>query len=319
VSMSPGSRDSLSSGEQWRLASRKPSLLLRARMTQAIRRFFVDHDYLEVETPHLIPAPAPEPHIDAIKVGDLFLHASPELCMKRLLAAGYPGLFQICRSFRQAERGHLHLPEFTLLEWYRAGIDYLALMAECEEMILFVSRELGLGETLEYGDREINLQGPWQRISVGEAFDQYASISMEEALRSERFDEVMVTEIEPHMGIACPAFLYDYPAPLAALARIKQGDPAFAERFELYIGGLEIANAFSELTDAHEQRARFERDSHRRTKMGKTAYPVSEKFLMALPHMPPSAGIALGVDRLAMVFANQPSIDHVVTFTPEEL
>ncbi|MFH1481880.1 MAG: EF-P lysine aminoacylase EpmA [Pseudomonadota bacterium] len=317
--MSPGSKNSSPPEEHGRLPARRSNLWLRARIIQSIRRFFIEQGYLEIETPQLIPAPAPEVHIDAIKVEDRFLHTSPELCMKRLLSAGYPKIFQICRCFRHGERGELHLPEFSLLEWYHTGIDYMGLMDECEKMILFVAHDQGFGNTIEYLKREIDLRTPWDRISVKEAFRRFASIDMENALESGRFDEVMVKEIEPRVGIPKPTFLYDYPATLAALARLKENEPGLAERFELYMGGLEMANAFSELTDAREQKARFDRDLKQRQQLGKTVYPVPEKFLKSLPHMPPCAGIALGVDRLVMLFANKSRIDDVVSFTPEEL
>ena len=302
-----------------RSADRKQALWLRARVIQALRRFFIDREYLEVETPHLIPAPAPETHIDAIPAGDGFLHTSPELCMKRLLAAGYTRLFQICRCFRQGERGSRHLPEFTLLEWYRTGVDYLALMAECEELIRFVSGELGRGARIRYQGEEILLEGPWERLTVRDAFARFASVSMEEALRNGLFDEVMVTRIEPHLGTPRPTFLYDYPSELAALARARKDDPSVAERFELYMARLEIANAFSELIDPEEQSARFERERAERGRMGRTVYPLPQKFLDDLHHMPACAGIALGVDRLVMLFADETDIGKVVTFTPEEL
>ncbi|MBN1103574.1 MAG: EF-P lysine aminoacylase GenX [Deltaproteobacteria bacterium] len=306
-------------GEEFRLITKKRALRLRAMTIQALRRFFVERGYLEVETPHLIPAPAPEAHIDAVPVGDAFLHTSPELCMKRLLAAGYPRLFQICQSFRQGERGARHLPEFTLLEWYGAGMDYLDLMGECEELVLFVSRELGLGEGISYQGTHIALQAPWERLTVRAAFDRYTSMSAEEAVREDRFDEVMVTEIEPHLGTGRPTFLCDYPAELGALARVKRNDPGLAERFELYMACLEIANAFSELTDPLEQRERFERAREERRRSEKPVYPLPEKFLAALSRMPECAGIALGVDRLIMLFADETDIANVVTFTPEEL
>lgn len=317
--MSPGSKNSSFIEEQQRLSAREPNLWLRARIIQAIRRYFIEHGYLEIETPHLIPAPAPEAHINAVSAGDAFLHTSPELCMKRLLSAGYHKIFQICRCFRHGERGELHLSEFSLLEWYRTGIHYMDLMDECEEMILFVSRYMGLGEEIEYQGGKIFLQLPWEQISVKEAFKRYASISLEKAMEMDRFEEAMVEEIEPCLGIAKPTFLYDYPASFAALARLKEDDQRLAERFELYIGGVELANAFSELTDAREQEKRFERERDKQRQLGKRVYPIPDKFLKALPHMPRSAGIALGVDRLIMVLINKTRIDDVVSFTPEEL
>jgi len=288
-------------------------------MIQAMRRFFVQRCYLEIETPCLVTAPAPEAHIDAFRTDNGFLHTSPELCMKRMLAAGYPKIFQICKCFRQWERGDRHLPEFTLLEWYRTGIDYGDLMDECEELIITLSHEIGYGKKMHYRGMEIHLGKPWDRIPVRQAFQRFASMSMTEALALGCFDEVMVNEIEPHLGTSKPAFLYDYPASLGALSRLKTEDPTLAERFELYIGGLELANGFSELTDAAEQEKRFERELQLRRELGKAGYPMPRRFLQALRFLPQAAGIALGVDRLAMVFADRTRVADVVTFTPEEL
>jgi lysyl-tRNA synthetase class 2 len=317
--MSPGSNDRSSLFERETLSAKRPTLWLRARLIQAIRHFFTEKNYLEVETPYLIPAPAPELHIDAIRAGGAFLHTSPELCMKRLLAAGYPKIFQICKCFRQGERGGRHLPEFTLLEWYRAETDYRGLMDECEEMVSFVLRELGLPPVLEFQGKALDLQRPWPRVTVQEAFERYASTPLEQALAGGRFDETLAFEVEPSLGFPKPVFLYRYPLALAALARLSKDAPGYAERFELYAAGLELANAFSELTDPDEQRARFEMELAKREEQAKPAYPMPEKFLRALPSMPESAGIALGVDRLVMLLSNQKELDPVVSFTPEEL
>ena len=317
--MSPGSKNRFFPEEQKRLANRKNHLWLRARLVHEIRRFFLERNYLEVETPLLIPAPPPEVHIDVIRAGDRYLHPSPELCMKRLLAAGYSRIFQISKCFRNGERGSLHLPEFTLLEWYQTGIDYRILMQECEALIVSVSKGIGIGDRVDYRGKAIDLSPPWERISVVEAFSRYASLDMETAFKKGCFDEVMVQEIEPNLGVTKPTLLYDYPASLAALARLKPDNPEFAERFEIYISGLELANGFSELTDPQEQRARFEKDQLKRLQTGKEVYPTAEKFLKSLEYMPEAAGIALGVDRLAMIFSDSPKIDDVVSFTPEEL
>ena len=317
--MSPESRDKPFLDEQVRLAGRQKYLWQRARMVHAIRLFFIERHYLELETPQLIPAPAPEAHIEAVKAGDLYLHTSPEICMKRLLSAGFTKIFQISKCFRNGERGNHHLPEFTLLEWYRTGIDYKSLMEECKALLLSVSESLGLGGKLHYQGMEIELECDWEKISVSEAFDRYGSLSLPMALEKGCFDQVMVREIEPHLGVTRPAFLYDYPATLAALSRLKSDDPGFAERFELYIGSIELANGFSELTDPREQRSRFERARQRNHDMGKQVYPMPEKFLKSLEYMPEASGIALGVDRLAMIFTNRARIDDVVSFTPEEL
>lgn len=305
--------------EQWILARRRKALQTRAAMIQAIRQFFISRDYLEVDTPVRVPTQAPEAHIDPVMSEGWFLHTSPELCMKRLLAAGYERIFQFARCFRSGERGNLHIGEFTLLEWYRTGIDYRDMMEECEELFIHIAETLGRGQTVTYRGHTIALTRPWERISVSEAFQRHAPLTMEEALERDRFDEVMVSHIEPRIGSIGPAFLYDYPASLGALARLREDDPGVAERFELYLGGLELANAFSELTDADEQRARFTREQGHRQSMGKPPCPEPERFLAALPHMPEAAGIALGVDRLAMIFTDSDTIDDVVAFTPEML
>jgi lysyl-tRNA synthetase class 2 len=305
--------------DSWRLTVRADVLRLRARMIRAIRRFFLDQDFLEIETPLRIPAPAPELHIDAVAAGAWFLHTSPELCMKRLLAAGYSRIFQICKCFRAGERGDRHLPEFTMLEWYRGGADYRTLMDDCEALINTVAREIGLDGVVSWQGRRIVLNAPWERISVRDAFTRYATVSAAEALRTDRFDEFLACEVEPRLGMEHPVFLYDYPVEQGALARVKEGDPGIAERFELYIAGLELANAFSELIDAGEQRRRFEEASCDRQRKGSPVYPMPERFLQALPRMSPSAGIALGVDRLVMLLADKSRIDDVVAFIPESL
>jgi len=305
--------------KNWQLARRKTALHQRAKIVQEIRHFFIHQGYLEVETPHRIPTPAPESHIDAIPSGTWYLHTSPELCMKRMVAAGYEKIFQICPCWREKERGSQHIPEFTLLEWYHTGADYRSLMEECELLIPAVARSIGLGEEVIFRDHVVDLARPWERISVREAFERYAGHSVEEALEKDLFDENMVQEIEPKLGLEKPTFLYDYPAQRGALARLKLEDPAVAERFELYIGALELANGFSELVDPEEQRRRFEKENENRRLMGKAVYSVPEKFLSELGEMPSSAGIALGIDRLLMALLNVPSIDDVVAFTPEEL
>jgi len=305
--------------KNWPLVKRKKALQQRACILQGIRQFFIEKSYLEVETPHRIPTPAPESHIDATPSDTWFLHTSPELCMKRMMAAGYEKIFQICKCWRERERGSLHLPEFTLLEWYRANGDYHSLMEECEGLIRFVARTIGLEQKLIFRSHEIDLSEPWERISAKEAFRCYSKTSMAKALERNLFDEIMVQDVEPKLGIEKPTFIYDYPAMRGALARLKQEDQTVAERFELYIGGLELANGFSELVDSEEQRRRFHIENANRQSFGKPIYSIPDKFLAELDNMPPSAGIALGVDRLVMVFLDVETIDEVVAFTPEEL
>ena len=262
----------------WPLARRKRALQQRAQILQAIRNFFVDQGYLEVETPHRIPAPAPESHIDAVASGSWFLHTSPELCMKRMLASGYDKIFQICRCWRDKERGSQHIPEFTVLEWYRADCNYRSLMEECEALIRTVAAAIGLGKKILFRDQEIDLTGPWKRISVKEAFKHYAQTSATEALKRQLFDEIMVKDIEPNLGIGKPTFIYDYPAERGSLAQLREDDPSVAERFELYIGGLELANGFSELIDIEEQRKRFNEENQTRRLMAKPALSHAGKI-----------------------------------------
>jgi lysyl-tRNA synthetase class 2 len=295
------------------------NLAMRSQIIAAIRDFFKQHDYLEIETPCRIPAPAPEAHIDAQSSGDWYLQTSPELCMKRLLAAGFERIYQICRCFRKNERGSRHLPEMTLLEWYSAGVDYTHMMQQCEALILFVVQRLAIGSTITYQGRTIDLQPPWPRIAVSEAFERYADCSMVQALKSDRFDEMMGLQIEPQLGLQRPVILMDYPSRHGALARTKPGRSDLVERFELYIGGLELCNAFSELTDPAEQRRRFEQESAQRRQTGKPVPALPEPFLNDLQSMPDAAGNALGLDRLVMLLCDTCTIDDVVAFTPEEL
>ena len=305
--------------KNYRQSQIKKNLQLRARVIQAARNFFIDREYLEVETPIRIPAPAPEAHIDAVATGDWFLQTSPELCMKTLLSAGFPRIFQICKCFRNKERGAKHLPELTMLEWYSAGGNYFDLMVECEDLICSIARNLNGNDEINYQGRQIHLHKPWTRLSVTEAFSRYASMPMENALAEDCFDEVMVDKIEPKLGSPRPTFLYDYPASCGALARLKPENRLLAERFELYIAGVELCNGFSELTDPEEQRERFGKEQQLRRSFNKTAYPMPEKFLLALGDMPDACGNALGVDRLVMLLADTKTIDGVVAFTPEEL
>lgn len=294
-------------------------LRLRAVLIQALRTFFIDQGYLEVETPIRIPALAPEAYIEPITSEGWFLQTSPELCMKRLLAAGIPKIFQICKCFRKGERGDRHLPEFTMLEWYAAESDYRDLMADCEALLRYLAAVMGKGGVLEWQGRRIDLGPEWERITVAEAFRRYAPCTVEEALAQDRFDELLVEYVEPHLGMATPTFLCDYPAALGALARLSPEDPTVAERFELYVAGLELANGFSELVDPVEQRARFLAEQESIRLQGRDPGPMPEQFLVELGEMEQAAGIALGVDRLVMLFAGADAIDQVVGFTPERL
>jgi len=296
----------------------------RSSLLQAVRNFFLSRSYLEVDTPVRLPVLIPEAEIIPIQSEDWFLQTSPELCMKRLLARGCSQLFQICHCFRRGERGRLHQEEFTMLEWYRTGWSYVELMAECEEMIRAVALQSAAGEdtgegiSVLWAGKEISLASPWQRMTVEDAFHRYGGVSAAEAADRGMFDEILVESVEPKLGWQRPVFLYDYPISLASLARPKKENPEVAERFELYIGGVELANGFSELTDAALQRQRFSREIDREEK--RKANPVMpEKFLQALADLPDCAGIALGLDRLLMIVVGAQTIAEVLPFCEGDL
>jgi lysyl-tRNA synthetase class 2 len=301
------------------LYTKRRALKLRSEILVALRAFFNTYGYMEVETPIRIPRPLPEAHIEAVSSDGWYLQTSPELCMKPLLAAGYQRIFQICKCFRHKERGAKHLPELTMLEWYAIDQDYYAMMDQCEALICFVANQVGCRDKLVYQGQAIDMKRPWQRLSVSEAFEQLGSSSLAQALAADRFDELIALEIEPGLDRSRPVFLYDYPAASGSLARLKPADQGLAERFELYIGGLELCNAFTELTDPAEQRRRFELELKRRRRDGLPEYTMPEHFLEVLHRLPDASGNALGVDRLVMLLADADTIDAVVTFVPEDL
>lgn len=295
--------------------NRRRNLEVRSRVLQSIRRFFVDHGFTEVETPVRIPAPALEAHIDAEPSGRMYLRTSPELHMKRLLAEGMDRVFQVGPCFRAGERGARHSPEFTMLEWYRANADYRHVLADTKALISAVFAEAAGSHRIEYGGRTIEVMPLWDCLSVRDAFLQHAGWDVLAAFDADRFDFDLVNKVEPALPADRPAVLIDYPVQQAALARPKAADPRAAERWELYIGGLEIANAFSELTDPVEQRRRFVQCAEERRAGGHPVYPLDEDFLQALERgLPPCAGVALGVDRLVMLAAGADSIDEVRSF-----
>lgn len=298
------------------------ALWLRAHVIKAIRDFFWERGFLEVETPLLIPANAPEEHINPIlTLPSWQLQTSPEICMKRLLCSGHRNLFQISRCWRSDERGSRHLSEFTMLEWYRAGCDYQALMTDCEELLQYVAAScLSGSRCFVHNSAKTDPFIPWQRISVQDAFLHFGQVDVWDSLRKGLYEEILTSVVEPALaGFNAPVILMDYPVELAALARTKPGNRELAERFELYIGGLELANGFSELNDPLEQRRRFEEANRARRCAGQSVLPLPEPFLDSLAALPASAGIALGVDRLVMLTAGVDTIDQVVAFTPEEL
>ncbi len=287
-------------------------LRLRAAFLCAVRNFFAQQDFLEVDTPVRLPVIIPETHITPVIADGLYLQASPELCMKMILAQGAERIFQICPCFRKEEKGRLHAEEFTLLEWYRKDADYFQLMDDCRALVCSVVAAMKKYEAAPFAG--IVIDGAWQRITVADAFTQYSPVSLEEALAKDMFDELLVEHIEPYLGTKIPTFLYNYPVSLGSLARISATDCRIVERFELYIGGVEIANGFSELADENEQRQRFiaeietiEQMYHRKTVM-------PEKFLERLSAMGEAAGIALGLERLLMLLTNRKRLSDIQSF-----
>ncbi len=294
------------------------TLKLRSSALQAIRHFFLSRDFVEVDTPVRLPAPALEEFIDAVPSGDWYLRTSPELHMKRLLVAGMTRIFQMGPCFRQGERGVLHCPEFTMLEWYRTDADYITILEDTEALIREVTRSLLGSSVLTVEGTSIDVDLPWERITVSDAFRQHAGWDPLDGFDGDRFDLDMVNKVEPSLARDRGVVLIDYPAEVAALARRSAADPRVAERWELYLGGIELANAFSELTDAGEQRRRFEACAAERAAMGREVYPLDRPFLAALEQgLPPSGGIALGVDRFVLLLANAPGIRNVIPFADE--
>ncbi len=301
-----------------RLRRLRPALERRAQVIAAVRDFFTGRGFMEVDTPVRIHAPALEEQIDAQPAGGAWLRTSPELHMKRLLAAGYDKLFQIGPCFRHGEYGDRHNPEFHMLEWYRAHADYRAILADTQALITAVARAVaggGAATGFFYRGRRIDLAQPWHILTVAQAFQDAAGWDPTRAFDAERFEADLLGRVEPSLPSDRPTVLMDYPVELAALARCRLGHPPVAERWELYIGGMELANAFSELTDPVEQSRRFEACAAARRAAGKTVYPLDNDFLAALEAgMPPCAGAALGLDRLVMLLSDAASLDEILPF-----
>lgn len=276
------------------------SIKQRNVLMRGIRTFFYDRGYTEVETPIRLKVPCMELHIDAESSGDYFLRTSPEIFHKQLLAAGHQRIFEIGKCFRRGEFGPLHNPEYTMLEWYQAGADYMDILEETRALISCVWKKI---------------PGDWNMLTVSDAFAEFAGWEPAGNYDEDRFDIDLVEKVEPGIrNIGGPVVLMDYPVEAAALSRRKADNPLLAERWELYIDGVEIANAYSELTDPVEQRSRFEACATQRIALGKEAYEIDEMFIRALEKMPPSGGVALGVDRLLMLINGADSLDEVLPF-----
>ncbi len=301
--------------EQLRLSRLKHNLELRSSIFELTRAFFRERGFLEVETPVRVPTVAPEAQIVPIRSEEWFLSTSPELYMKRLLAAGYDKIFQVSRCFRKGEQGRLHNPEFSLLEWYSAGSDYNQLISDTEQLVAALATRLKHSLKISYRGQNIDLTPPWPRVTVRDAFLRWAGwdpIAVSDCLR---FDTDLVEKVIPNFAAGRPTVIMNYPDPMASLARLKRGDSSVAERMEIFIGGLELCNGYSELTDKREQEERFRKEAAQIKQERGEEMPVPHRFLDAVAYMPECAGNALGMDRLVMLLADAVSIDEVMPFT----
>jgi elongation factor P--(R)-beta-lysine ligase len=303
--------------ESSRLFKIKSKLERRALIINSVRAFFSNKGFLEIETPLRVPAIAPEQFINPYTSEGWFLSTSPELQMKRLLSSGYDKIFQICHCFRKDERGQYHNPEFTMLEWYRIQANYEDILRDTQDVVFNLSKTLGNGSKLSYQGKDIDLTLPWPRITIREAYLRWAGWDPFTNFDGLRFDDDMALKIIPNFPVERPLIILDYPQECASLARLKPSDPRVAERAEIFIGGLEIANGFSELNNAVEQEKRFKSEIEIMRESGKPAV-LPEKFLSAVSSMPDCSGIALGIDRLVMLFCDTNSIDEVIAF-PSDL
>ncbi|MBI4285244.1 MAG: EF-P lysine aminoacylase GenX [Chloroflexi bacterium] len=291
----------------------KTNLERRTAILEGIRAFFREEDFLEVDTPLLLREIIPEQHITPFIANGHFLATSPEIFMKQMLAAGYGNIFQLCHCFRKGERGRRHRPEFTILEWYRTGADYLKLIEDTERLVSSLANRLGYGTAIDYQGQRIDLTPPWPRLTLRDAFLKAVSWDPVANPDAERCDIDLMAKVVPAFAAGRPAVLCDYPAALASLSRLKPADPMVAERAEVFIGGLEIANAYTELNDAAEQAERFRHEIEALERQGRHI-TLPEHFLAAIRHLPECAGIALGVDRLVMLLCDAASIDAVLPF-----
>jgi len=337
--------------DRHRHADRRMLLAARNAIMAAARNWFADQGFVEVETSILQVSPGNETHLHApgTTIADAdgrrqprYLRTSPEFACKKLLAAGEERIVEFARVFRDRERGDLHLPEFTMLEWYRTNEPYETVIADCLALIALAADRTGK-TTLVFRGRSADPFADAEWLTVADAFARYADLDLmatihggegdREALAqaartrvrvadddtwSDIFSKVLVEHVEPHLGELRPTVLYEYPAPESALARAKAADPRVAERFELYVCGVELANGFGELTDAVEQRRRFERAMREKERLYGERYPIDEDFLTALAAMPPASGVALGFDRLVMLASGAQKIDQVVWTPPAD-
>ncbi|MGD9814616.1 MAG: EF-P lysine aminoacylase EpmA [Hyphomonadaceae bacterium] len=296
-----------------RHADRRPFLEARAAILRAVREWFWAQGFTEAEPDMLTLSPGAETHIDAFEVGERYLHTSPEFAMKKLLAAGERKLFFLGKTWRRGETGPLHAPEFTMIEWYRAGAPYEQVMDDCVEIVRVAARAAGAA-ALRWRERSCDPFTAAERLTVRDAFAQLCPTPM--PADSDAFSAALVQHVEPHLGDGALTLLTEYPLSEAALARRSPRDPSVAERFELYACGVELANGFGELIDPKEQRDRLVAAMDEKARRYGARWPVDEDFLAALAHMPSASGVAMGFDRVVMLATGARHIDDVL-WTPQ--
>jgi len=315
---------------------------LRLEIIRQMRMWFYDCDFVEVDTPSAVISPDIEPHLNPVPVefynehgekNNFYLHTSPEYAMKKLLGAGYEKIFQICHCFRNVEEsGNTHNPEFTMIEWYRAPGNYFEIMDDLENLFKAIGKKINVSK-LQHHDIAVELNTTWERIKIKDLWQKYLGVNLDDYLTTKKMGElaaahdlqvapsddftdlfykIFLNEIEPKLGQTVPTIIYEYPAQMAALARLCSDDNRYAERFELYAAGLEVANCFGELTDTKEQLTRFENERAQREKMDKVVLPIDKELVSALEYVPSAAGIALGVDRMVMLLTGARNINEVI-------
>jgi len=315
----------------------------RIEIIKLIRQYFWSQNFVETDTPVAVRYPGQEPYLNPVPVNihdpdgkeeKFYLHTSPEFAMKKLLAAGYGKIFQITKCFRDYEEfGGLHNTEFTMIEWYRSPGNFMEIMDDTEQLFKFVAEKFST-DSVEYKGNKISINRFWHKMTMKEVWKNFLNVELDDYLEigslkklviehgyqaddndayEDLFYKIFLNKIEPFLGLESPVFIYNYPACMASLSRLCEGDSRYAERFELYAGGLELANAFGELTDAEEQKIRLEEDREHRKQLGKEVFPVDSSFIDALKSgISEAGGIALGVDRMVLLFTGAKDINEVI-------
>lgn len=339
----------------WKLLKNQPELweqyFIREKLIKSVRSFFEEKQFHEVETPLLVGSLPAESHLEVFQTSLLdrnrnaqnaYLLTSPEVPLKKLLVAGIGNCYSLTHSFRNMEtQSNLHNPEFTMLEWYHVGVHYETVMEDCEQLVKHIAQDIKGSLQFDYQGETIDLSQQWEHLSISEAFRRYAQVdfnaffTFEEAKRiatskgyfvegettwEQLYNQIFLNEIEPHLGKTRPTILYEFPSSMAALAKHKEEDPRYALRFEWYINGLELGDCYEELTNAEEQKKRFDEEIEYIRKKGNTLYSYDNDFIDALLEgMPETSGIAVGLDRLIMLFANTTSITDTMFFPVKDL